>query len=288
MIQQAEELHARLRPAVVEDREPKLKRYFEQLGARITAAAKELDQQRQISSSGSGGGSNDWMFSRDIDFHLVDGEALNGFASGGKHVYLYAALFQQCRTEDELAAQLCHQFAHLYGRHVQQSIKRDPSLTGENAVLIPFATMRHATALERAADAVAFGIFARGGWDPGQFASLDQRLLEQNTPGVDRYVLRERVIEAQRRADALPPVAREWAQPPVADEARFPQLQAEAKNAAGAGPRSGRAQLLLAAFDQCLNQRPGDSPAQQDALARLFPPSGVQSDNKWNKGLQGR
>jgi predicted Zn-dependent protease len=286
LIRQAEDLHTRLRPAVVEERDPKLKRYFEQIASRITEAAQDLDRQGLIQSDG--GGSNAWMFSPAVDFHLVKSDLPNGFASGGNHVYLYTALFDQCRTEDELAAVLCHQYAHLYERHVQQSFRRDPLRAGEDALLFPFATMRHTVEQERAADRVAFGVFARAGWDPGQFASVYQRMLEQNVAGVDRALLREMVIEAQRRADALPPAAREWAQPPVADEARFPQLQAEAKSAAaGAGAPAAKARLLLAAFSDCLNPD-GETAAQAGAAAELFPPPPAGSDNKWGKGLQGR
>lgn len=284
LIKEADQLHARLEPAVVENRDPRLRRYFEQIAGRILAAAKELDQKGAIKSEGEG--SNAWMFSNEVDFHLVDSKELSGFTSGGRHVYIYDGLFQLCKSEDELASVFCHEYAHIYARHVQQDLRRDAALSGEEALLFPFVTMRPSASQDRAADALAFQIYAKAGWDPGRFASVYQRMLDMNEPGVDRTRLKEKVIEAQRRADALPPAARDWGQPPVADEARFAQLQNEAKSLVATAARNQRAELLLAAFPNNLSS--GNSPAQIEARQRLFPPAPVTSDNQWNKGLPGR
>jgi hypothetical protein len=282
LIQEADQLHARLEPAVVEKLDPRLKRYFEQIGARIVAAAKELDQQAIIQSREQG--SNEWMFAKEIGFHLVDSAQPNCFTAGGKHIYIYDGLFQQCQNEDELASLLCHEYAHIYGRHVQKELKRDPSITGDNALLYPFVTLKFTAPHERTADSIAFNVFAKGGWDTSRFAELYQRLLQNASAGSwDVASLREKVEAAQRRE--LPAGARDWAQPPVADDARFTQLQAESKSLVLAKPRSERAQLLLTSFSGCLI--PADTPAQASARQRLFPPPPPPSENKWNKGLQG-
>jgi predicted Zn-dependent protease len=284
LIKEADQLHARLEPAVVENRDARLRRYFEQIAGRILTAAKELDQKGLIKSDGEG--SNAWMFSNEVDFHLVDSKELSGFTSGGRHVYIYDGLFQLCKSEDELASVFCHEYAHIYARHVQQDLRRDPALSGEEALLFPFVAMRASPGQDRAADAIAFAIYARAGWDPGRFATVYQRMLDMNVAGVDRGRLKEKVIEAQRRADALPPAARDWGQPPVADEARFAQLQSEAKSLVATGARNPRAELLLAAFPNNLSS--GESAAQAEARQRLFPPAPAASDNQWNKGLPGR
>jgi predicted Zn-dependent protease len=283
LLRQADQLHTRLEPALVENRDPRLKRYLEQIGARLVAAAKELDQQGTIKSSGEG--SNAWMFSKDIDFHIVDSQQFNGFTSGGRHIYLYDGLFQQCRSEDELAALFCHEYAHVYARHVQQELKRDNGLDGEAALLFPFATLRSSAMQERAADVIAFEIYVKAGWDPGRYAAIYQRMADEGGAQVDRTRLKEKVMDAQRRADALPPAAREWGQPPVADDARFAQLQSQAKALIAGAPRNERAELLLACFPSCLGA--SDSPAQSQARLKLFPPAPVGSDNQWNKGLPG-
>jgi predicted Zn-dependent protease len=284
LIKEADQLHARLEPSVIETRDPRLRRYFEQISARILEAARELDQKGQIKSQGEG--SNTWMFSKDIDFHLVDSRQPSGFTSGGRHVYIYDGLFQLCKSEDELASIFCHEYAHIYARHVQQDLKRDPALSGEDALLFPFVTMRLSPAQDRSADTIAFDIYVKAGWDPGRFAEVYQRMLDTNMPGVDRARLKERVSEAQRRADALPPAARDWGQPPVADEARFAQLQEQAQALASTAARNQRAELLLAAFPSSLAS--GESPSQAEARLRLFPPVAAGSDNQWNKGLPGR
>jgi hypothetical protein len=284
LIRQADQLHARLEPAIVENRDPRLRRYLEQISSRILAAAKELDQKGMIKSDGEG--SKAWMFGKDVDFHLVDSDQPSGFTAGGRHVYIYNGLFQICKSEDELASLFCHEYAHIYLRHVQQDLRRDPALTGEDALLFPFVMMRASPAQDRAADAIAFEIYAKAGWDPGRFALVYQRMIDSNMPGVDRARLKEKVMDAQRRADALPPAAREWTQPPVADDARFAQLQGQAKALVRSGGRNERAELLLSAFPSNLSNI--ETPAQAQARLRLFPPAPAGSDNQWNKGLPGR
>jgi predicted Zn-dependent protease len=288
LITQADQLHARLGPAVLEDKDPKLKRYFEQLAARILAAAKDADQQGLIKPpTGAEAGSTAWMFSNDVDFHLIDSDLPNAFTSGGKHVYVYNGLFQQCRNEDELASLLCSEYARVYSRQVQREIRRDPGLSGDNAIIVPFATLRASPAQSRAADPIAFTIFTKAGWDPTRFASLYQRMLEENAApnDADRALLREKVIEAQRRTDGLPAAARDWAQPPVADDARFAQLQSETRAVVTRVPRNDQVQLLLAAFPSALAQ--GDTPTQTRARQKLFPPPPPAPDNQWGKGLGG-
>ena len=287
LIRDADKLHAKLESAVVERLDAPLKRYFEQLSSRITAAAKELDQQGVIKSAGTAGGSNAWMFSKDVDFHLVDSDLPNSFTSGGHHVYIYDGLFQLCRSEDELAAVFCHEYAHVYGRHVQQDVKRDPALSGDNAVLFPFATLRLSPGQNREADAIAFQIYCKAGWDPGRYAALYQRMLEERSTAAspdDREALRERVVQAQQRADALPPAAREWGQAPVADDARFAQLQSKAKGIAAG--RTRQAELLLSAFPNSINDAP--TPRQARAREQLLPPPTEPTENRWGKGLPGR
>jgi hypothetical protein len=285
LIAEADQLHARLAPAVVDDRDPRLKRYFSQIAARVTAAAKDLDQQGAIKSPGEGGKA--WMFARDIEFHLVNSDLPGAFAPGGRHVYLYNGLFQQCQNEDELAAVFCHAYAHLYARHVQQDLRRDASLSGEQALLYPFATLAFTPAQERDADAIGFNVFTRGGWDPGRFASLYETLYNDPVPGVDRNVLRAKKIDAtDHLLPSVPAAARDWAQPPVADDVRFTQLQAETKAAVAATPRSGQVQLLLTAFPNCLN--PTVTGAQARARQTLFPPPPVPTgENQWGKGVGG-
>jgi hypothetical protein len=285
LIADADQLHLRLAPALVDDRDPRLKRYLAQIASRITAAARDLDQQGTIQSRGEGAKS--WMFGKEIEFHLVNSSLPNVFASGGRHVYLYLGLFRQCANEDELASVFCHAYAHLYARHVQQDLRRDPALAGDQKLLFPFATLQFTPAQEREADTVAFGVFTKAGWDPGRYASLYEQLYKGDAAGLDRNVLREKTIDATTRLlPGVPAAARDWAQPPVADDTRFAQLQTETAAAAASAAGTNQSQLLLAAFPNCLSPTP--SPAQARARQTLFPPPPVPTgDNQWGKGVQG-
>jgi len=296
-IDQADKLHATLAPAVVEDRNPRLKRYFEQLGARITTAAQNLDQLGRLHTEGDGNGpapgegSNQWMFAKDITFHLVNSPLPNSFTAGGRHIYIYSGLFQQCQNEDELASVFCREYAHVYLRHAGRAIRRDqlPNQEGDTPLIYPFATLRYPAQFARAAETVAFPIYMKAGWDPTRFASLYQRLLDSGgtSDAVDRALLAGRVADAQRRTETLPAEAREWAQPSVADEARFAQLRSETRSLIDGLARTPRTELLLATFPSALNSE--DTPIQVNARLRLFPPPPTPSaDNKWGKGLPGR
>jgi len=279
LLKETGELHARLEPAVMERQDPRLLRYFEQLANRITTAAKELDKEGVIQSRAAG--SKDWMFSKDIDFHLVDSPSPAVFTPGGRHIYIYDGLFQQCRNEDELASVFCHEYAHVYARHAQKEIKRDPNAAGEEGLLEPFVSLKYTPAHDRTADTIAYAIYLKAGWDPARHADLYKRLLTDGTGGLDAAALREKV-DAKHET---PAGARDWGQPPVADDARFAQLQAETHAVVAGASRNTRAQLLLAAFPNCLS--PADTREQLRARQALFPPAAAPTENKWNKGLQG-
>ena len=79
------------------------------------------------------GGDNAWMFSDEMRFHFVNSKTLNAFTTGGNHMYIYTALFQQCESEDELAAVVAHEYAHVYCRHVQQGMNRQYAILGAAA-----------------------------------------------------------------------------------------------------------------------------------------------------------
>src|SRR5438445_11825513 len=64
--------------------------------------------------------SSQWMFSSNMKFHFVNSKTLNAFTTGGEHMYIYNELFQKCKSEDELAAVMAHEYGHVYCRHVQQ------------------------------------------------------------------------------------------------------------------------------------------------------------------------
>ena len=290
LIERADRLHEVLAPAVVESRSARLDRYFTQLAERITAAAKELDQQGLIRPAGDDGGAGGaWVFGKDIEFHLVDSELPNAFTSGGKHVYVYTGLLQACQSEDELASLLCHEYAHLYARHVLQDLRQEEPTSGgaEAALIYPYATLRITPAQGKQAEAIALMVYTKGGWDPARYASLYERLGSKTGGGnIDSSLMRERVADAERRMRELPSAANDWIRPPIADDARFAQMLEEARGLAGATSPPQRTGLLLATFPSCLAG--GETAGQVAARERLFPPTPTQTGNQWGKGVAGR
>jgi len=279
LIREADQLHERLKSAVVEDHEPRLKRYFEQLASRIVSAAEELDQQGLIKSQAEG--SNAWLFSKDIDCHLIDSELPYMYTSGGHHLYIYDGLFQLCRNEDELASLFCHEYAHVYARHVQKELRREPSISGDEGLLLPFVSLKFTPAHEKTADTIAYDVYLKAGWDPTRFTDVYKRLEQTPLDGLDPQAAQQ-LAAASREA---PAASRNWGQPPVADDARFAQLQAETRTVVHTTSQTEKTRLLLTALPSCLG--PADSPIRVSARERLFPPPPGPSENKWNKGLQG-
>src|SRR5205085_11668751 len=76
-----------------------------------------------------------WMFSQNMRFHFVNSKTLNAFTTGGEHMYIYNELFQECKSEDELAAVMSHEYAHVYCRHVQKGMKNQYTALAAAAAL---------------------------------------------------------------------------------------------------------------------------------------------------------
>src|SRR5437773_1222623 len=118
---QADDTHKALAPAVMNDAE--LNNYMQSIGERVIASASEMDKQK-IGPSAHFKEQGQWMFSKNMKFHLVNSKTLNAFTTGGEHMYIYNALFQACKSEDELAAVMAHEYAHVYCRHVKSGMDR--------------------------------------------------------------------------------------------------------------------------------------------------------------------
>src|SRR5262245_47308983 len=111
VISQANQEHNALKPAVMNDEE--LSTYLQSIGDRIIVAATEVDGQH-FRPKAHREEDNAWMFGQGMKFHFVNSKTLNAFTTGGEHMYIYNELFQKCRSEDELAAVMAHEYAHVY------------------------------------------------------------------------------------------------------------------------------------------------------------------------------
>src|SRR5689334_4083178 len=97
----ADKMHTGLEPAVMEDQE--LAAYLQKVGDRIIESAQALDKEG-FGPKSHKEEDNQWMFSNKMHFYFVNSETLNAFTTGGEHMYIYNQLFQECTSEDELAA----------------------------------------------------------------------------------------------------------------------------------------------------------------------------------------
>ena len=299
VISQANQAHTSLAPAVIED--PVLSTYIQDVGNRIIGAAQELNRQ---GGGKSGKEDNAWMFSKNMRFHFVNSKTLNAFTTGGEHMYIYTGLFQQCKSEDELAAVMAHEFAHIYGRHVHKGMNRQYAILGAAAAAgaagyaaggkekgTEYAGMGAGAAMlagqfvgmsftrkdESEADALGFNFYTRAGWDPNRFGDFFQTMIDKgydkgNEMLSDHPSLSNRVADAKARAAKLPPQAKEWRQPPVADGQKFQDLQRRSvevgKNLPTDRTLEGAQELLAALPRSCLT--PAIQPDQEKAEQRVL------------------
>lgn len=304
VISQAKQFHSGLQPAVMEDAE--LSNYLQSVGDRIIDVAREMDQQR-FGPEAHRSEDSAWMFSKEMRFHFVNSKTLNAFTTGGEHMYIYNELFQQCKTEDELAAVMAHEFAHIYGRHVHKGMNRQYAILGAAALAggagyalgegdnrETYAGAAAGATLvggqlfgmgftrkdEAEADELGFEFYTRAGWNPDRFADFFRTMIEKGYDTEsdfmsDHPTLKSRVVVAEQRAKALPPQAKEWRRKPVAGKKEFRELKKRARRLGRKMPNDqtleGAQELLSAMPRSCLTpQEPQDQKeAQQRILARV-------------------
>ena len=309
VIAQAADAHTELTPAVIQD--PELAGYLQAVGERIVEAAKEADAKHQGPKAHfEEKEDNSWMFQQG-QFHLVNSKTLNAFTTGGEHMYIYAELMQQCRSEDELAAVMAHEYAHVYSRHVHKGMNRQYMAMGASAgagligvavggeehgaeyggiaamtagMASQFLNLGYTREDEAEADKWGFVFYTRAGWDPNRFGDFFQQLIDKGMDTgsemmSDHPSLASRVEAAKQRAAELPPEAASWRRPPVADASKFSALKARLASVGasmGTTEQVAKAQTLLSAVPSCVT--PEDQPDQKRAQARLV--QGLQAGSK--------
>ena len=244
------------------------------------------------------------MFTKDMKFHLVNSKTVNAFTTGGNHMYVYEALFQMCQSEDELAAVMSHEFAHVYCRHVQSGTNRQTGMQvfaygaagagylyggKENgssyadtaqkgaASVAQFAGLSFTRGDEAQADEWGFKFYAHAGWDPDHFQDFFQRMITagydtKSAMQSDHPTLASRVAAAKKEAAAWDPAHPNGAGrvPPIKDVAAFAAVKQQAAAICAAQPDDSQtksAQQLLASFNSCV--APTSSADQQAARAQM-------------------
>ncbi|HWB19555.1 MAG TPA: M48 family metalloprotease [Phycisphaerales bacterium] len=295
VISQADNFYTDLKPAVVTD--PEVSKYLQKIGDRIIAAAKKEDA-KGVGPDSHKSEKTDWMYGSNMKFYLVNSKTLNAFTTGGNQMYIYNELLQQCEDEDELAAVMAHEYAHVYCRHVQQGMNRQYTILGlalgagaagavaggkEHGAEYGTAAAGGAMALgsfvgmgftrkdEAQADEYGFDFYTHAGWDPKRFGAFFQKMIDlgyDKTPEElsDHPTLASRVQVANKRAAELPKSAKKWAKAPIADKDEFAKIKARAVQVTKAMPSDEQlqqAQTLLAAFGNCIV--PTEQPEQVEA-----------------------
>ena len=303
-ISKAAAANDQLKPAVINDAD--LASYLQQIGDRIIASAKAYDAAGEGPASHKKGDSA-WMFSKQMRFHLVNSKTVNAFTTGGEHMYVYSALLQLCDNENELAAVMSHEFAHVYCRHVQQGTNRQTGMTvfaygaqgagylygGEQngaqyaqtagkgaAAVAQFAGLSFTRGDEAEADKWGFKFYSRAGWDPAHFGDFFQKMIDagyDTTPAIksDHPTLKSRVEVAKKE---LPEWVQQngdkYAKPPIVDADQFARIKAKAATLSASMPDdsgSQQAKKLLASFSSCV--APVDQPEQAAAKKELLGPA---------------
>jgi predicted Zn-dependent protease len=168
-------------------------RYLREVGTTVAWAAAELrvpDADRPYPMAG-------------YRFLLVDSPAVNAVGCPGGFVVVTTGLLGQVRSEDELAAVLAHEVAHVQKGHTMQPVEAarrqehltEGALSGTSGIThLFFGKVVGAGAdfvLDRgfgkenelAADAFAGQVLAAAGYDPGALAAFLSRLEGQSAKG---------------------------------------------------------------------------------------------------------
>jgi predicted Zn-dependent protease len=305
VIQQANKMHGGLKPAVMSD--PRLNGYITRLGDRVIDAGRDMHGAKLYPDAHASEDSR-WMFDeKRMAFHFVNSQTLNAFTTGGEHMYIYTKLFQTCKTEDELAAVMAHEYAHVYSRHVHKGMNRQMALIGGAAALGAagyaiggkdsgaelgmalfgagliagrFVGMSFTRGDESEADDYGFDAYVRAGWDPRKFGDFFQRMVDMGydkTPEMlsDHPSLASRKKIADKRAGELPRQAANWRKPNTANPGEFKALQDRSVAVGKTMPSDKtleKAQLMLASLPRsCWTpvEQEDEEAAQQQLLKWL-------------------
>ena len=202
-------------PAYIAD--PEINAYLNRLGAQIAAHAS--------------------LRGVPIAVHLVQNPQLNAFAVPGGHITFHTGLLLAAENEDELAAVMAHEIAHISQRHLPRMVakmeaSRLPAaaailasivvggqaglagLTVANAALLS-NQLAYTREFEREADAIGIRLLAESGYDPAAMAGFFGKLegpsgLGDEGPEFLRThpLSYTRIAEAENRAADYPPRAR--------------------------------------------------------------------------------
>jgi predicted Zn-dependent protease len=223
-IQQASAFDSGLKPAEIRDAQ--VNPYLQQIGNRIVMAAKQMDAQGVGPKTHFAKGDRSWMF-QDLHWELVNSKTINAFTTGGHYVYVYDALYQMCKTEDELAL-AAGGAGYAYGGSANgsQDAKAAMSLAQQGG---GFLEMGFTRGDEAQADEYGFLFYTKGGWPPEHFADFFKDMIAagydtKSAITSDHPTLASRVEAANKRVAALDrDKVNALRQPDIATQQQFDQ-----------------------------------------------------------------
>jgi predicted Zn-dependent protease len=301
VISNANQFQTQLAPAEIND--PQLASYLQQVGDRIVDAARQFDAEH-VGPPAHFKSENSWMFSNQMKFYFVNSKTVNAFTTGGTQMYVYNALFQMCKSEEELAAVMAHEYAHVYCRHVAKGQSRQLATlataalvggaagyalggkehgaeyaaagAGVGAAGGQFVNMGFTRGDEEQADEYGFKFYTRAGWDPRHFGDFFKAMIAagyDKTPELlsDHPTLRNRVDHINQWIKDLGANVDQYVKGPIADASRFQELQARATQVAKSTPDDTKiqnaAQLAAALPHSCvMPAEPEESKVARQAI----------------------
>jgi predicted Zn-dependent protease len=153
-------------------------------------------------------------------FQVIEGESPNAFALPGGYVFVYTALLKIADEEDELAAAMAHEIAHVAARHMTRQATKSQiaNLAGvpvsvilgggiggavarqAAGVALPAAFMKFTRADESEADYLGVQYLYAAGYDPNGAISIFEKLesLEKKQPGTVARIFSTHPMDAAR------------------------------------------------------------------------------------------
>jgi predicted Zn-dependent protease len=200
--------------------DPLLKAYIERLGERLATASEEIDQP--------------------FSFFLVDNSMVNAFAGPSGYIGIHTGLILTTESENELAAVVAHEIAHVTQKHLLRTFQMAENLSVSTAAVILAAVVLGAAtenadagmaaaagaqagmlqrqinftrANEKEADRVGIRIMSRAGFDPRAMPVFFERMGKANRfysskelPEFLRThpVTTNRIADSRNRAESYP------------------------------------------------------------------------------------
>ncbi|KAL6767291.1 hypothetical protein ACKKBG_A39385 [Auxenochlorella protothecoides x Auxenochlorella symbiontica] len=169
---------ARAEGSLVPSHHPATKR-VQRVGSQIAAAVNR----------GQGGGFQEHMQGLEWQFAVIDSPQVNAFVVPGGKVVVYTGLLGLVSSDDELAAVLAHECAHVLARHAAERMTQGGVVSVIQMIaywgfgiplpsdlLVPAFFLPNSRKAETEADVIGIQLAAQACYDPAAAASVFQKL----------------------------------------------------------------------------------------------------------------